>query len=149
VTDHDDATVEVAPVSPTVNEELVLPVPADPLGDVRAELAAQLVEQARAEGVSLIGSGGMPTDPTKRALETGLEIEMTEHLGYEKHAVEGRDGGNSRNGTLAKTVLTEIGPVNIEVPRDRQGTFEPQLVRKRQRRLEGLDAMVESLCARG
>jgi putative transposase len=82
-------------------------------------------------------------------LETGLEIEMTEHLGYEKHAVEDRDGGNSRNDTLAKTVLTEIGPVNIEVPRDRQGAFEPQLVRTRQRRLEGLDAMVKSLCARG
>ena len=109
----------------------------------------QLVEQARAEGVSLIGPGGMLTDRTKRVLETRLEIEMTEHLGYEKHAVEGRDGGTSRNGILAKAVLTEIGPVNIEVPRDRQRTFEPQLVRKRQRRLEGLDAMVKSLCARG
>ena len=147
MTDHDDATVDA--VAGPAMEEMVLPSPADPLGDARSELAAQLVEQARAEGVSLIGPGGMLADLTKRVLETGLEVEMTEHLGYDKHAAEGRDGGNSRNGTRGKTVITEIGPVDIEVPRDRAGTFDPQLVRKRQRRLEGLDAMVISLCARG
>lgn len=64
---------------------------------------------------------------TKRVLETGLEVEMTEHLGYEKHAAEGRDGGNSRNGTRAKTVLTNIGPVEIDAQRDRDGSFEPRL----------------------
>ena len=68
-------------------------------------------------------------------LETGLEAELTEHLGYDNHAVEGRDGGNSRNGTRSKTVLTEIGPAGLEVPRDREGSFESKLVKKRQRRL--------------
>lgn len=74
---------------------------------------------------------------------------MSEHLGYDKHEAAGRDGGNSRNGTRAKTVLTEIGPVEIEVPRDRDGSFEPQLVRMRQRRLNGIDQIVLSLTARG
>jgi transposase-like protein len=82
-------------------------------------------------------------------LETALEAEMSEHLGYDKHDPAGRDGGNSRNGTRAKTVLTEIGPVEIEVPRDRDGSFEPVIVRKRQRRLDGIDQLVLSLTARG
>jgi transposase-like protein len=74
---------------------------------------------------------------------------MDEHLGYEKHAVEGRNRGNSRNGTRSKTVLTEIGPVEIDVPRDRDSSFEPQTVRKHQRRLDGVDSMVISLTAKG
>jgi transposase-like protein len=74
---------------------------------------------------------------------------MDEHLGYVKHAVEGRNHGNSRNGTRSKTVITEIGPVDFEVPRDRDGSFDPQTVRKHQRRLEGVDAMVISLTAKG
>jgi putative transposase len=113
------------------------------------ELAAQLVERARAEGVDLIGPGGLLAGVTKRVLETGLEVEMSEHLGYDKHAAEGRNNGNSRNGTRSKTVLTEIGPVDIDVPRDRDGSFEPQTVRKRQRRLGGVDEMVISLSAKG
>ena len=113
------------------------------------ELAQQLVDRARAEGVKLTGPGGLLGELTKRVLEAGLEGEMTEHLGYEKHAVEGRDGGNSRNGTRTKTVITDIGPVDIEVPRDRDGTFEPEIVRKHQRRLGGVDEMVLSLSAKG
>ena len=128
---------------------LGLPPPADPLGDARRELVEQLVLEARATGVSVVGPGGLLADITRRVLETGLEVEMTEHLGYGKHAPEGRDGGNSRNGTRAKTVLTDIGPVHIEVPGDRDGSFEPVTVRKRQRRLDGVDAMVISLCAKG
>ena len=113
----DGATVDEA-----TDSDLVLPAAADPLGGVRQELAEQLVEQARADGVSLVGPGGLLADLTKRVLETGLEVEMSEHLGYDKHAVEGRDGGNSRNGTRAKgTMPTEIGPVEIDVPRDRAG----------------------------
>jgi putative transposase len=113
------------------------------------ELAAQLVEQARREGLDLVGPDGLLAGLTKRVLETGLEVEMSEHLGYDKHAVEGRNSGNSRNGTRSKTVLTEVGPVELDVPRDRDGTFEPQTVRKRQRRLGGVDEMVISLCAKG
>ena len=82
-------------------------------------------------------------------LETALEAEMSEHLGYDKHDPMGRNGGNSRNGTRTKTVLTEIGPVDIEVPRDRDGSFAPAVVRKRQRRLDGVDEIVLSLTARG
>jgi transposase-like protein len=112
-------------------------------------LAQELVEQARAEGVELVGQGGLLTGLMKSVLETALEAEMTEHLGYDKHDSMGRNGGNSRNGTRTKTVLTEIGPVDIEVPRDREGTFAPAIVRKRQRRLTGVDEIVLSLSARG
>src|SRR3954451_1862422 len=97
------------------------------------KLAGDIVEQARAQGIELVGPGGLLTGLTKTVLETALEAEMSEHLGYDKHAPEGRNRANSRNGSRAKTVLTELGPV--EVPRDRDGSFEPVIVRKRQRRL--------------
>jgi putative transposase len=113
------------------------------------QLAQQLVEQARAEGVELIGPGGLLTGLTKSVLETALETEMSEHLGYGKHDPMGRNSGNSRNGTRSKTVFTEIGPVEIEVPRDRDGSFEPAIGRKRQRRLNGVDEVVLSLDAKG
>jgi len=86
---------------------------------------------------------------TKSVLETALDAEMTEHLGYDRHDPAGRGSGNSRNGTRSKTVLTEIGPVEIEVPRDTDSSFEPQIVRKRQRRLTGVDEIVLSLTAKG
>ena len=113
------------------------------------ELAEQLVEQARADGVELIGPGGLLTGLTSRVINTALEVEMADHLGFDKHDPVGRNGGNSRNGTRTKTVLTELGPVPVEVPRDRDGTFEPQIVRKRQRRLDRIDEIVLSLTARG
>src|SRR4051794_21448768 len=113
------------------------------------QLARDIVEQARAQGVELVGPGGLLTGLTKTVLETALDAEMSEHLGYDKHDAVGRDGGNSRNGTRSKTVLTEIGPVEIEVPRDRDASFEPVIVKKRQRRLNGIDEIVLSLTARG
>jgi putative transposase len=113
------------------------------------QFAQELVDRARAEGLDLIGPDGLLSGLTKTVLETALEAEMSEHLGYDKHDPVGRNQGNSRNGTRTKTVLTEIGPVEIEVPRDREGSFEPVIVRKRQRRLEGVDAIVLSLTARG
>jgi transposase-like protein len=112
-------------------------------------VAQELVERARAEGVELVGRGGLLTGLTKTVLETALETEMEDHLGYPKHAPEGRDKGNSRNGTRSKTVLTEVGEVEIDVPRDRDGSFEPQIVKKRQRRLTGVDELVISLAAKG
>ena len=112
-------------------------------------MAEQLVEQARADGVDLVGPDGLLAGLTKQVLEAGLEVEMDEHLGYEKHAAAGRNHGNSRNGTRSKTVLTEIGPVEIEVPRDRESRFDPKTVRKGQRRLDGVDSMVISLTAKG
>jgi transposase-like protein len=143
VTDASETTVD----EPVVG--VVLPPPADPVGDAQAELAARLVEEAQATGVNLVGPGGLLAALTKQVLELGLEVEMSEHLGYDKHDPTGRDGGNSRNGTRSKTVITEVGPVEIDVPRDREGSFEPATVRKRQRRLQGVDAMVLSLTARG
>ena len=113
------------------------------------QFAQALVAQARSEGVELIGPGGLLTGLTKSVLETALEAELTEHLGYQQYDAAGRDGGNSRNGTRTKTVFTEIGPVEIEVPRDRAGTFEPAIVKKRQRRLSGVDQIILSLSARG
>src|SRR6266536_3865175 len=112
-------------------------------------LAQELVEKARAEGVDLVGPGGLLNGLTKTVLETALEAEMSEHLGYDKHDPAGRNRGNSRNGTRAKTVLSEVGPVEIDVPRDRDGSFEPVIVRKRARRLDGIDQLVLSLTARG
>ncbi|HET6919094.1 MAG TPA: transposase [Jiangellaceae bacterium] len=113
------------------------------------EVARQLMDRARVEGVSLVGPGGLLSGLTKTVLETALEAEMTEHVGYEPHDRAGRHSGNSRNGTRTKTVLTDIGPVELDVPRDRNGTFEPKIVRKRQRRLTGVDDLVVSLVAKG
>src|SRR3954452_21202843 len=120
-----------------------------PVSTDTQQLAQTLVEQARAEGVELVGPGGLLTGLTKTVLETALEAELSEHLGYDKHDPVGRNRGNSRNGTRTKTVLTAVGPVQIEVPRDRDGSFEPVIVRKRQRRLDGIDQIVLSLTARG
>jgi transposase-like protein len=113
------------------------------------KLAEQLLAQAKEQGVELLGPDGLLNQLTKNVLETALEAEMTEHVGYEKHDPDGRGTGNSRNGTRSKTVLTEIGPVEIAVPRDTDSSFEPQIVKKRQRRLTGIDEIVLSLTAKG
>jgi putative transposase len=111
------------------------------------ELAEALLEQAREQGVSLLGPGGLLAGLTKNVLETALEAEITEHLGHERHGPA--ENGNVRNGIRSKTVFTEVGPVEVDVPRDREGSFEPQIVKKRQRRLDGIDEVVLSLTARG
>src|SRR6516165_862227 len=103
---------------------------AAPAAVVDEALARELVERARSEGVGLVGPGGLLTGLTKTVLETALAAEMDEHLGYRPYAVEGRNSGNSRNGSRSKTVLTEVGDVTIDVPRDREGSFEPRIVAK-------------------
>ena len=114
------------------------------------QAAVELVRLAKEQGLSLTGPDGLLKQLTKTVLETALNEEMTEHLGYEKHDPAGAGTGNIRNGTRAKTVLTEAtGQVEIDVPRDRAGTFEPQIVKKRQRRLTGVDEVVLSLYAKG
>jgi len=113
------------------------------------EVAKGLLARARREGVSLVGPGGLLAGLTKTVLETALEAELTEHLGYEKHDPVGRNGANSRNGARSKTVITEVGPVELDVPRDRDGSFEPRIVPKRARRLGGVDELVISLVAKG
>ncbi|MFQ6226304.1 IS256 family transposase [Nocardia sp. NPDC002869] len=113
--------------------------------------AAELVRMAKEQGLSLTGPEGLLQQFTKTVLKTALNEEMTEHLGFEPNqAPEDRESTNVRNGTRSKTVLTETtGPVPIEVPRDRDGSFEPQIVKKRQRRLTGVDEIVLSLYAKG
>jgi len=113
------------------------------------DLAEKLVLQARTDGVELTGEAGLLTGLVQRVLQVGLEAEMSDHLGYEPHAVEGRGSGNSRNGTYQKTVGTDVGEVTVEVPRDRNATFEPVTVPKGARRLDGVESMVVSLYAKG
>jgi putative transposase len=116
------------------------------------EIAArELVRLAKEQGLSLTGPEGLLKQFTKNVLETALNEEMTEHLGHEKNRADGdRDSANVRNGTRPKTVLTHAtGQVELEVPRDREGTFEPVIVKKRQRRLGEVDEIVLSLYARG
>ncbi len=97
----------------------------------------------------ILGEGGLVKDLTKRLVERALEGEMTDHLGYEKHASEGRDVPNSRNGKTRKRIKTDSDDVEIEVPRDRDGSFDPKLVPKGRRRLPGFDDKVIALYARG
>jgi transposase-like protein len=113
------------------------------------QFAEGLVERARSEGVELVGPGGLLAGLTKNVLEASLEAEMSEHLGYDRHDPAGHNTGNSRNGTRAKKLLTDVGPVEVDVPRDRDGSFEPRIVKKHQRRLSGVDEMVISLTAKG
>ena len=121
----------------------------DVLDAIDEQLLDRLVGRAREDGLQLTGEGGLLAQLTKRLLESALEGEITDHLGYDKHDPAGKNGGNSRNGTRAKTVLTDVGPVEISVPRDREGSFEPKIVKKRQKRLTGVDEMVISLSAKG
>lgn len=118
-------------------------------GDGLDLIAARLVEVAQADGIALTGDGGLLPALLSRVLTVGLEAELTEHLGYDRHAVEGRNTGNSRNGRYPKTVTTEVGPVEVQVPRDRNATFDPKLIPKGERRLDGLSAQVISLYAKG
>jgi putative transposase len=113
------------------------------------QLIAMLVDRARGDGLRLTGEGGLLQQLTKRVLESALDGEITDHVGYDKHDPAGKGSGNSRNGSRTKTVLTDVGSVEVRVPRDVAGTFEPQIVRKRQRRLSGVDDLVLSLSAKG
>ncbi len=124
-------------------------IAADSADGLDEQLVGQLVERARAGGLQLTGEGGVLAQLTKRLLEAALEGEITDHLGYGKHDPAGRNTGNSRNGSRAKTVLTDVGPVQIDVPRDRDASFDPRIVAKRQKRLSGVDELVISLSARG
>jgi len=113
------------------------------------QLADQLLGKAQAEGVELLGPDGLLSQVTKAVLERALAEEMTAHLGYEKHDPAGRGSGNSRNGTTGKTLLTDVGAVALVVPRDRNGSFDPKIVRKGQTRLEGFNERIIALYARG
>ena len=142
-------------VTPETKETPVTDVTTDQ-GQEPMELSAadeqvlrEFTERARAGGLRLTGEGGLLGKLTTMVAGGALEGELDDHLGYGKHDPEGRDGGNSRNGYRAKTVLTDAGPAEITVPRDRDSSFEPKIVAKRQRRLTGAGEMVISLPAKG
>src|SRR5580658_8463303 len=115
---------------------------------IRDEVIEELL-QGYSSPADLLGEEGLFKELKKRLLERALGAELTEHLGYEKGDPAGRGSGNSRNGTSAKTILTEDGEIDIAVPRDRTGSFEPQLVAKGQTRFDGFDEKILSLYARG
>jgi putative transposase len=115
---------------------------------IRRELLDELLA-GYTKPEDLTGPEGLLKRLTGALVERALHAEMTEHLGYDEHAVEGRGSGNSRNGSGSKTLQTEQGPIPIEIPRDRNGTFEPQLVKKHQRRFDGFDDKILGMYARG
>jgi putative transposase len=122
--------------------------------DVVDELAAdglldRLMAQVGEGGLALTGEGGFLPEMIRAVLERGLQAELTDHLGYEKGDPAGRGSANSRNGSTAKTLRTEVGDVALATPRDRKGSFEPRLVPKGARRAGGLDEMIISLYAGG
>lgn len=135
----------MADTTKMLDETMIDPVTGEIID--QKDLAERLLAQAKEQGVSLVGPGGLLNQLTKSVLETALNAELTEHLGHDHGGTP--TAANMRNGTRVKTVLTEIGPVEIEVPRDRDGSFEPVIVPKRKRRLEGIDQIVLSLSSRG
>lgn len=139
-----DAGAARAPEGHPPHAELALEV-RDGLSD---ELIDELLAGARSEE-EIVGPGGLLADLTRRLVERAMSVELTEHLGYERHQEPPGGSGNTRNGLMPKTLATEHGPVAIKTPRDRKGTFEPQIVRKGQRRFEGFDDKILALYARG
>ena len=120
-----------------------------PDGDrIADEVIDELLAGAGTEE-EIVGPGGVLAQLTKRLVERAMEVELTEHLGYEPHQEPPGGAGNTRNGSTPKTLMTEHGPVRIDTPRDRDGSFEPQIVRKRQRRFEGFDDKILALYSRG
>jgi putative transposase len=115
---------------------------------IRHELIDELLKDYKTPE-EIFGPTGIIKQLTKAVIERALGSELTQHLGYEKHAPEGKNTGNSRNGTTAKTLIGDSGELPIEVPRDRKGDFEPQLIRKGQRRIPGFDEKILSMYARG
>src|SRR5437764_726326 len=160
------STREVVPVSASVSvrggagrEPLGEP-PAPPPGildgvpdEIRRQLPDEVVDEllagARTEE-EIFGQGGLFGQLTKRLVERAMEVELTDHLGYEPHMEPPGGAGNTRNGKAKpKTLVTDHGPVRIQAPRDRDGSFEPKIVRKRQRRFEGFDEKILALYSRG
>ncbi len=133
--------------------EVGIPAGVDELPDRVKELLPdgvldELLACTRGEQ-DIVGPGGLLSQLTKRLVERAMEVELTDHLGYDPHLEPPGGIGNARNGTTPKTLVTEHGAVQIDAPRDRNGSFEPQIIRKRQRRFEGFDEKILALYSRG
>src|SRR4051794_9776229 len=118
------------------------------MNDIKMELVDELLKGYQ-KPEDIIGENGLLKRLTKALLERAMNAELTNHLGYEKHDPAGHNSGNSRNGTTSKTVRGEFGEILVETPRDRNGSFEPQILGKHQTRFEGFDEKILSLYARG
>jgi putative transposase len=128
--------------------------PSSEAGELRRELISdelldELLASTNERGIELTGQGGLLPELIRSVLERGMQAELTSHLGYAKHDPAGRGSGNSRNGTTSKTIATEVGPVELDRPRDRNGSFVSRLVAPGQRRLGGLEDQIISLYAGG
>jgi putative transposase len=117
-------------------------------GRISDEVIDELLAGARTEE-EIVGPGGLLAQLTKRLVERAMEVELTEHLGYEPHQEPPGGTANARNGSTPKTLLTDHGPVGLDAPRDRDGSFQPKIVKKRQRRFEGFDEKILALYSRG
>lgn len=141
------AVIETTTAQPASSK---LPERRDTAGDaVAPDLIEELMAKVRGDGLELLGDGGVIAELTKKLLERALDEELTDHVGYERGDLAGRGSGNSRNGTTPKRVLTEIGAVDLDVPRDRNGTFEPLIVPKGATRLARFNENVIALYAAG
>jgi putative transposase len=123
-------------------------VPDDLRGKLPDDVVDELLAGARTEE-EIVGPGGLLSQLTKRLVERALEVELTDHVGYDRHHEPPGGTGNTRNGSTPKRLITEHGEVRVDTPRDRDGSFEPKIVKKRQRRFEGFDDKILALYARG
>ena len=130
----------------TTTESEIPAVPRPLIDDATLD---RLMAQVETEGLELLGPDGLLTELTSRIMNRAMETEMTDHMGYEVGDPAGWGSGNNRNGTSPKTVLTDAGAIPVRIPRDRNGTFEPKLVPKHARRIEGFNDIVLSLVSRG
>src|SRR5271154_3307552 len=115
---------------------------------MKVEMIDQLLKECKTSD-DIFGENGLVKQFVKALTERALQAELTTRLGYEKHEVKGNNSGNSRNGATSKVVKGEFGQTEITIPRDRAGTFEPQLIQKGQTRFDGFDSKILSMYARG
>jgi putative transposase len=134
--------------TPATPSEILGQVPDDIRRKLPDDVVDELLAGAKTEE-EIVGPGGLLSQLTKRLVERALEVEITDHLGFERHQEPPGGTGNTRNGSTAKRLVTEHGEVPIDTPRDRDGSFEPKIVRKRQRRFEGFDEKILALYSRG
>jgi putative transposase len=134
--------------TPATPSEILDGMPDDLRRKLPDDVVDELLAGARTEE-EIVGPGGLLSQLTKRLVERAMEVELTDHVGYERHQEPPGGAGNTRNGSTPKTLITEHGAVPIDTPRDRDGSFEPRIVRKRQRRFEGFDDKILALYSRG
>jgi putative transposase len=137
VSDSEGAGGEPSGETPATPSGILDSVSDDLRGKLPDEVVDQLLAGARTEE-EIVGPGGLLSRLTKRLVECALEVELTDHVGYDRHLEPPGGTGNTRNGSTPKTLITEHGEVRVDTPRDRDGSFSPKIVRKRQRRFGGV-----------